>query len=160
MTTRHDPIESWDDVPTQPLPLDRWPPCRVLVAENEATLRTRIAEHLRAEGCDVLETGRGDVALRLIAQSEDPDDGCALDLAILDMKLPGLSGFEVADQLRTLEYKTRVLLLADGPEPGLVADLVRFGVAVLEKPFDGDELTRVVVTLTSREVRVRAASSG
>lgn len=151
MTTRPDAIESWDDVPTQPLPLDRWPPTRVLVAESDTALRTRIAEHLRAEGCEVIETGRGDVALRLIAQSEDPEDGCALDLAILDMRLPGLSGFEVADQLRTLEYKTPVLLLAECPEPGLVADLVHLGVAVLEKPFDGDVLTRAVVARTRRE---------
>ena len=66
---------------------------RILVAEDEAIIRLDLVETLVEAGYDVVgETGRGDDALRLVGELEP-------DLAILDVRMPGLDGIEVAREI-------------------------------------------------------------
>ena len=66
---------------------------RVVVAEDEAIIRLDLVETLREEGFDVVaDTGRGDEAVRLVAEHRP-------DVAILDVKMPGLDGIEAARQI-------------------------------------------------------------
>ncbi len=59
---------------------------RVIVAEDEAIIRLDLKELLEEEGFDVIgETGRGDEAVELVRTLQP-------DLAILDIKMPGLDG--------------------------------------------------------------------
>ena len=63
---------------------------RVVIAEDEAIIRLDLRETLEEEGYEVIgEAGRGDVALELIRELKP-------DLAILDVKMPGMDGLEVA----------------------------------------------------------------
>ena len=63
---------------------------RVVIAEDEAIIRLDLRETLEEEGYEVIgEAGRGDVALDLIRELKP-------DLAILDVKMPGMDGLEVA----------------------------------------------------------------
>ena len=66
---------------------------RVVIAEDEAIIRLDLKETLEEEGYEVVgETGRGDTALQLVRDLHP-------DLAILDIKMPGMTGLEAAAQI-------------------------------------------------------------
>ena len=67
---------------------------RVVIAEDEAIIRLDLKETLEEEGYEVVgETGRGDEAVKLVRELEP-------DLAILDIKMPGLDGLAARGRLR------------------------------------------------------------
>ncbi len=65
-------------------------PLRVVIAEDEAIIRMDLRETLEEEGYEVIgETGRGDQAVELVRALQP-------DLAILDIKMPGMDGVQAA----------------------------------------------------------------
>ena len=77
---------------------------RVVIAEDEAIIRMDLRETLEEEGYDVVgETGRGDDAVTLVRDLKP-------DLAILDIKMPGMDGLEAA-RLINAEKLCGVLVL-------------------------------------------------
>lgn len=85
---------------------------KILVVEDEDKIRKVIGMYFEKEGFNVLQTGNGLEAI-VLAEKEKPQ------LIILDIMLPGLSGYEVCKRLKTNE-KTKniivVLLSAKGQE--------------------------------------------
>jgi two-component system OmpR family response regulator len=121
----------------------------ILVVEDEEHLATGIKYNLDAEGYRVTIVGDGPSALRFI--EENPD---GVDLVILDLMLPGMSGYAVCEALRADQKHMPVLILSART---LSEDRTRgFDVGAdqyLMKPFDLDEfLSRVksLLTLYSR----------
>lgn len=109
-------------------------PTRVFVAEDEAIIRLDIVETLQALGFEVVgECGRGDEAEALIRELEP-------DVAILDIKMPGKTGIEVAAAL-TEDLVCAVVILSAFSQQPLVEDAVAAGVySYLLKPFHRSEL--------------------
>ena len=66
----------------------------VLVVDNEALPRQRLRAHLAAEGCHVLEAATGAAALEQL--------GDTIDVVLLDLGMPGMNGFEIAQRLRKI----------------------------------------------------------
>ncbi|MCV7256399.1 response regulator transcription factor [Mycobacterium hackensackense] len=77
---------------------------KLLIVEDEARLRSTLSAGLRAEGCTVTEAADGVQGLRLASEQQ-------FDVIVLDIMLPGLSGYEVLRRLRTREVWTPVLML-------------------------------------------------
>jgi len=124
----------------------------ILLVEDEQHLATGIKYNLDAEGYRVTTMADGRKALRLIQ-----DDPAKVDLVILDLMLPGMSGYAVCEQLRTIDKDLPVLILSART---LAEDRARgFDVGAnqyLTKPFDLDEfLSRVknLLLLHGREKR-------
>jgi len=124
----------------------------ILLVEDEQHLATGIKYNLDAEGYRVTAMADGREALRLIQ-----DDPAKVDLVILDLMLPGMSGYAVCEQLRTIDKDLPVLILSART---LAEDRARgFEVGAnqyLTKPFDLDEfLSRVknLLLLHGREKR-------
>lgn len=67
---------------------------RVLVVDDDHTVREVVISYLRAGGHDVEEAADGETALRLMR--DEP-----ADLVLLDLMLPGIDGLEVCRRLRT-----------------------------------------------------------
>ena len=75
----------------------------VLAVDDEKNIRRTLAMVLEGDGYNVLEADSGEQALELLARAGRP-----IDLAILDLKLPGIGGNEVLERLRA-EEATRAL---------------------------------------------------
>jgi len=126
----------------------------ILVVEDEEHLAIGIKYNLEAEGYQVTTAGDGPTALKIIEDADEIDgniDG-RVDLVLLDLMLPGMSGYEVCEKLRDRGSDIPVLILSART---LSEDRTRgFDVGAdqyLMKPFDLDELlSRVKGLLAAR----------
>jgi two-component system alkaline phosphatase synthesis response regulator PhoP len=122
---------------------------RILVVEDEEHLAIGIKFNLEAEGFTVSTVGDGQAALDLLAAAEPP-----IDLVVLDLMLPGMSGYAVCEGLRREGNDVPVVMLTART---LVEDRIRgfdAGTDVyLQKPFDLDELISIVRNLLARRSR-------
>ncbi len=123
---------------------------RVVIAEDEAIIRLDLKEILEAEGYEVVgETGRGDEAVDLVARHGP-------DLAILDVKMPGLDGIEAARRI-TADRRVAVLILTAFSQRNLIEDARDAGVsAYLVKPFQRSELVPAIEVALARFEEFRA----
>ncbi|HVC71364.1 MAG TPA: response regulator [Acidimicrobiales bacterium] len=123
---------------------------RVVIAEDEAIIRLDLKEILESEGYEVVgETGRGDEAVELVTTFSP-------DLAILDVKMPGLDGIEAARRI-TADRKVAVLILTAFSQRNLIEDARDAGVsAYLVKPFQRSELVPAIEVALARFEEFRA----
>lgn len=115
----------------------------ILVVEDEEHLAVGIRYNLEAEGYQVTTAGDGREALRVMKDQQN-----AFDLIILDIMLPGMSGYDVCESLRAEGHDTPVLILSART---LAEDRTRgFDVGAdqyMTKPFDLEELLSRVKSL-------------
>jgi DNA-binding response OmpR family regulator len=128
---------------------------RVLVVEDEEHLARGLAFNLEAEGYRVELAERGEQALARLFDTSAPP----IDLVLLDVMLPGISGFDVVAKLRAEEHRVPVLLLT---ARDAAADIVRgldFGADdYLTKPFSLPVLLARARTLLRRIPRAEEES--
>jgi|ERR1700683_344406 DNA-binding response OmpR family regulator len=101
---------------------------KVLIADDDADLRELIAFTLTQAGYFVLKAGDGPAALRLFTQE-------AADLVVLDINMPGMSGFEVCEAIRRDSRVPVMMLTVRGEEEDLVRALGLGADDYLTKPF-------------------------
>jgi DNA-binding response OmpR family regulator len=106
---------------------------RILVVEDEKSIRTIIEYALRDAGFEVATVARGDDALDAIAR-----DGA--DLVVLDLMLPGLDGLEVCKRIRAERNTPIIILSARGDELDKVLGLELGADDYVTKPFSPREL--------------------
>ena len=78
---------------------------KVLVLEDESSIRSFIVINLRRAGYDVIEAETGEEALEKL--KENPDT----KVALLDIMLPGIDGFEVCRRIRATNSKIGIIML-------------------------------------------------
>src|SRR5947208_4608250 len=126
---------------------------RVLIVEDEEHLARGLKFNLEAEGIDAEVVGDGEAGLQRLLH---PDSG--IDAVILDVMLPGISGFEVVSQLRNAKQYVPVLILTARSRPEDVLRGFEAGVDdYLPKPF---ELPILVARLRGLLRRKQWASVG
>jgi CheY-like chemotaxis protein len=109
----------------------------ILVVEDEVMLLMVVAETLRDAGFTVLEASNGTMALQ--ALKEHPE----IALMISDIKMPGMSGYEVAQEGLTLRPELKVVLMTGYTQDPMPARFVEANVQVLYKPFNFDLLPEI-----------------
>jgi response regulator NasT len=117
---------------------------RVVIAEDEAIIRLDLKETLEEEGYEVVgETGRGDKALALVRELRP-------DLAVLDIKMPGMTGLEVAKEINA-ERLCGVLILTAFSQREVVEQARDAGaLAYLVKPFQKSDLIPAIEVAIGR----------
>jgi CheY-like chemotaxis protein len=119
---------------------------RVLLVEDEETLRYTLSQKLRAKGCRVTDAANGREAVGLF-------DSMRFDLVLMDLRMPGMSGWETAKRLREIESPrgrcTRVVGLTASPLREDQAFAIAAGMdEVLVKPVDDLALQAILSSLT------------
>jgi len=107
---------------------------RILIVEDEKHLAEALAHNLKFEGYTPVVAGDGETALEKLAGEE-------FDLVVLDVMLPGISGFEVCDRIRESGNRVPVLFLtARNTDADRLAGLRHGGDDYMTKPFLLEEL--------------------
>jgi two-component system alkaline phosphatase synthesis response regulator PhoP len=119
---------------------------RILVVDDEASIRLICRVNLDASGFEVVEAEDGETALSL-ARTERPD------LILLDVMLPGIDGWAVAEELSEIA-ETRdipiVFITARSTAPDELRSHAVGGVAYIAKPFDPKHLSETVTRVVQR----------
>jgi len=118
----------------------------VLVVDDQKSLRSLIRMNLELEGIDVVEATDGRHGLEMAAQ-------CHPDLVTLDLVMPRMDGLAAAAALRAdpLTVGLPLVMVTTSTSPSHLTRARALGVdAYLTKPFDPDELVRVVQGLLLR----------
>jgi len=123
---------------------------RVVIAEDEAIIRLDLREILEEQGYEVVgETGRGDEAVALVREHRP-------DLAILDIRMPGMDGLAAAREI-TADGHAAVLILTAFSQRNLIEEARDAGaLAYLVKPFTQTELVPAIEVALGRFREIQA----
>jgi len=105
----------------------------ILVVDDEADLRIGVAQFLEDEGFHVLMAADGHQALHLLEQS-------TVDLLLIDVMMPKLTGPQVVDEIRTRSIAQQTAICYMSAHGNVDTG----GVVMLRKPFDLDDLLAIV----------------
>ncbi|MEE0204574.1 MAG: response regulator transcription factor [Oscillospiraceae bacterium] len=128
---------------------------KVLVLEDEDNIRSFIVINLRRYGYEPVEASTGEEALELLKQN--PDVG----IALLDVMLPGIDGFEVCRRIRASGAKIGIIMLtAKSQEMDKVNGLMTGADDYVTKPFSPSELIARLDALYRRLGTIMEDNSG
>lgn len=121
---------------------------RILVVDDEQSIRTIVEFALTDAGFDVVSVARGDDALAVVEREP-------IDLVVLDVMLPGMDGLEVCQRIRADRNVPIIMLSARGEELDKVLGLEIGADDYVTKPFSPRELvSRVKANLRRGKVDV------
>ena len=121
---------------------------KILVCEDEAAIRDFVVINLVRGGYDVIEADCGEAALK-----KYDENGGNIDVAILDVMMPGMDGFQVCKELRQRNGSIGIIMLtAKTQEMDKVTGLLLGADDYVTKPFSPSELVARVDALHRRVV--------
>src|SRR5690349_767464 len=124
---------------------------KILVVEDDGHILLGLEEVLKSEDFDVAVCNRGDQALEAVSKHRP-------SLIVLDVMLPGLSGYDICKQLRARKVGTPVLMLtAKGQEIDKVVGLDLGADDYVTKPFGVRELLARIQALLRRTTKSTSA---
>jgi DNA-binding response OmpR family regulator len=127
----------------------------VLVVEDDDILRRMLARTLRGERFDVIEAENGEVALQAVRGLNG-----SLGLALTDITMPVMDGFEFARIFRSLYPSVPVLFMSGAmPRASHGIPLLEVGTHLLLKPFGPDVLLEAITIMLSGEPECISRSS-
>ncbi len=133
-----------------PAPQPETPTGRILIADDEIAIRQSVSSILRYEGYAVEEAADGAAALEALGRG-------GIDVLLLDVKMPGIDGFEVMDRLAEEGIEVPVVVISGHDAVENAVEAIRRGARdFLEKPF-GKEALLVRVANALDHGRLRRA---
>lgn len=116
---------------------------RILLVDDEASIRRFLGARLRIEGFEVMEAVNGEEALRAVEESSP-------DLVLLDIRMPRMDGFEVCRRVREWS-DVPIIMLSAMADPGDKAKCLNLGADdYLVKPFGISELMERITAVLQR----------
>ena len=117
---------------------------KILIVDDESSLREMLAILLEREGYQIEEAANGQIALGLIQTSE-------FDLIISDIKMPCLGGIGLLREVREQEIKTPMLMITGFSSTEEAVEAMKLGAYdYITKPFKNDEIRLVIKNALER----------
>jgi DNA-binding response OmpR family regulator len=127
---------------------------RILIVEDDPHILLGLEEVMKGDGFDVTVCNRGDKAVETVGK-------CRPALIVLDVMLPGASGYDICKQLRSQKNSTPILMLtAKGQEIDKVVGLDLGADDYVTKPFGVRELLARIHALLRRTDKNVSATNG
>ncbi len=128
---------------------------RILVVDDDLSLRKILHRILENGGYDVLSAASGEEALALCRRSNP-----AVDLLITDYNMPGMTGLELAREYRATDSAMRVIHMSGAsPDEALRDELAKPGRRFLAKPFRRDDLLRACDEILTMEPEANCSAA-
>ena len=106
----------------------------ILVVDDDMSVRTTFSSVLRQEGYRVTAVKNGYEAIKAIDEE-------SFDLALVDLRMPGMDGIEVLEKIKTRRPQTRVIIFTGYGSITTAVEAMRKGATdYLNKPFSPEEL--------------------
>ena len=116
----------------------------VMLVDDEHEFVNTLSERLRERNVDAAVAIDGESALHMIQEHEP-------EVMILDLNMPGITGLDVLQRIRTSNPNIKVIILTGhGEEKTREACLAMGAVAYLQKPIDIDQLTSIINEASDR----------
>ena len=116
---------------------------KILVVEDNDFVRMQIVRYLGETGAEIIEASQGDHAFDFMKQQHIKRD--PVTLAIVDVRMEPVDGFEFIKSIRGLDMDTPVILVTGDNNPDLLEQAGIWGVsAVMIKPVQKDRLVKTV----------------
>ena len=125
---------------------------RILIADDERSIRLVLRKYLQSQGHEVIEAEDGRRALEILKSSP-------VDVAFVDIKMPGKSGLEILEEVKDVPI---VILTAYGTLDYTVSAMEKGAVDYITKPFSFEEIKEILNKVLSshpQEVRTTKASN-
>jgi two-component system response regulator RegA len=107
---------------------------RALIIDDDDVFRTQLSRALARRQWSIQQAAEGSEAIRLARE-------CVPDLAIVDLRLPGLGGLEIVERLRRISDSTTIIVLTGYGSIATALSAVRLGADdFLTKPADADQI--------------------
>ncbi len=122
--------------------MSKSPETAVLIVDDDEVFRTRLVRAFLDRGWEANSAADGESALKL-AQEESPD------LAVLDLRMPGMSGLDLVRELRALDDTICIIMLTGYGSIATAVTATKLGVAhFLTKPADADQILAAYQSLS------------
>ncbi len=122
---------------------------KILIADDEQLIRKLIGDSLKKEGHQVLEAENGEIALRVFETNKD------LELALLDIMMPEIDGWEVCRRIREKSDMPVILVSARSQDFDQIMGFESGADDYVTKPFSLAVLSRRVETLLKRGTNLK-----
>ena len=131
---------------------------RIMLAEDDAEMRTLLVDSLTRDGYEVIAAENGLQMIEEIRMLLFRGDPMPVDLIVSDERMPGMPGLEFLSILREAEWPTPFILITGFGDEGTHERALQMGAsAVFDKPFDIDDLRRTILAVLLGEGSAPAA---
>jgi signal transduction histidine kinase/CheY-like chemotaxis protein len=121
---------------------------RVLIIEDRSEMKDILQESLAEHGYDVSVTSSGEEAIATLGKAK-------FDALIVDLGLPGISGLELAGQIKGFDRKIRIILISGWEIEQSISDLMSIGIdSVMTKPFKLEAILETLSNLLEQKEEV------
>ncbi len=158
--TQHKVVDDDDDVRSGQRSTSDPEPARILIADDDPDMCLLLVSFLGDLGYKVCEAFSGTELLRLLRTSEVdayPMDG--VDLVIMDNRMPGLTGVEVLQKLRSSHWDGPLILMTAFPDAFVRAQAHKLDAILFPKPFSLESLRQTVRRVLSENAGVPQSRS-